>query len=305
MKTEDYDAEQYLTERRIDFSKNDKNSTEGWIQVRCLWCDDPSKHLGINEDSNWINCWRCGPRGTLVDFVVEYDKVSHTKARQILSTFPKPFIESSYEESPIKFSSLEMPIGTGPINEKNSSLVHRFLSLRGFDPKFICEKYKLLYPKRDYLGKYKFRIFIPIFLNHEIVTFQTRDVTNESFHPYLSWPDDKSERPIKHCLYEIDKIKDVAVIVEGVIDQWKLGDGAIATFGINFTKEQIKLLSDKRPKKTYILFDPEPTALEQAEKLARSIWFSETIVLELENWSDPGDMPIEKGRELMNSLLGG
>jgi DNA primase len=60
--------------------------------------------------------------------------------------------------------------------------------------------------------------------------------------------------------------RDYCVVVEGVTDVWRLGDIAVATFGINYTSEQVKHLSNNFSN-VYILYDFEKQAQAQAESL--------------------------------------
>jgi hypothetical protein len=43
----------------------------------------------------------------------------------------------------------------------------------------------------------------------------------------------------KETLYNLDNAKDgTAIVVEGPIDVWRIGDGAVATFGVIYTQKQ-------------------------------------------------------------------
>jgi len=47
------------------------------------------------------------------------------------------------------------------------------------------------------------------------------------------------------------------IIVEGITDVWRLGDGAVATFTKNFTREQILLLKKKNIKEAFVFYDSD------------------------------------------------
>lgn len=71
--------------------------------------------------------------------------------------------------------------------------------------------------------------------------------------------------------FTIDKAAgDSCIVVEGVTDVWRLGPGAVATFGIKFRPAQVAMLA-RHFKTIHVLFDPEPAAQAQARKLATDI----------------------------------
>jgi hypothetical protein len=65
-------------------------------------------------------------------------------------------------------------------------------------------------------------------------------------------------------LYNLDSVRKTVVIVEGVTDVWRIGDGAVATFGTQYTKAQLALLIGI--KRAFVMFDAE--AEEEGSRLA-------------------------------------
>ena len=61
----------------------------------------------------------------------------------------------------------------------------------------------------------------------------------------------------------------MVVVVEGVLDQWKLGRGSVATFGTSLTIHQIRLLGGYR--RVLFCFDSEDTAQAKAARWAREV----------------------------------
>jgi 5S rRNA maturation endonuclease (ribonuclease M5) len=84
--------------------------------------------------------------------------------------------------------------------------------------------------------------------------------------PYIDCPVNECVIPVKQCLYNIDSVKDQAIIFEGVTGVWRWGKGALASFTANLTKEQMLLLAKKKVKKVFVLFDPD--AKEKAENIS-------------------------------------
>ena len=153
------------------------------------------------------------------------------------------------------------------------------------------------------IGEYKFRIVAPIEFEGRLVSYQCRDITGRAALPYLACAQENEVRDHKHCLYGMDLVPGHSVvIVEGIADVWRLGPGAIATFGIGYTTEQVDLM--RRWKRRFVLFDSaDPQALEKAEQLADMLsgfggW---TEILEIDS-SDPGAMDQEDANDLMKEL---
>ena len=48
-----------LSDYRIDYDTEGKNTSTGFVSIACPWCeDDPSHHLGINLKEGYYTCWR-------------------------------------------------------------------------------------------------------------------------------------------------------------------------------------------------------------------------------------------------------
>ena len=177
-------------------------------------------------------------------------------------------------------------------------LIKRFLISRGLAPDFFPEASdSMFYPGNR--TDMKFRIIVPVTLDNMIVGFVGRDITGLAYLPYYT------EGEVKSTLYGLDKVREgePVVIVEGLIDQWKLGRRAVATLGTGWSREQVYQLWRKKPSKVYILFDSEPETQNMAERLAGEIWFAPCEVLELTEYGDPGEMPFVKARNFMKELI--
>src|SRR5690606_40342887 len=72
------------------------------------------------------------------------------------------------------------------------------------------------------------------------------------------------------------------VIVEGPIDAWTIGPGAVATFGLSFSAEQKAAMSEF-PRRV-VCFDSEHLAQKQAKRLCEDLCLlpgvTENVVLE-------------------------
>jgi DNA primase len=86
--------------------------------------------------------------------------------------------------------------------------------------------------------------------------------------------------------------------VEGVFDAWRIGDGAIATFGTQFTDEQLLMIS--KFKQVFVMYDQD--AIDDAHRLANILMlFVPVKVLELDS-GDPDDLEDYQVREIRRDL---
>jgi DNA primase len=122
--------------------------------------------------------------------------------------------------------------------------------------------------------------------------------------PYRSLGDKDSVIPAKSTLYGFDEASPGGnvVIVEGPIDQWKLGPGAVSTLGTAWTMNQVSLLRELNPNKVFILFDSEEEAQKSAKSLCDQIWFCECEIMYLDGVKDPGELSVEEGIQIMKQI---
>lgn len=231
--------------------------------IRCPFCDDHSNHLGINLNSKFMNCFRCGAKGPATKLVANLERCTWGEAKRIMLGFLEdPSLKPKITTRP-ELNHCELPSNA----TKNFTKKHtKFLQGRKF-PSKIIEDFDLY--ATNHIGHYKFRIIAPIYVNHQLVSFVARDVTGRASQKYLNCPNHKSLIPVKNTLYNIDSIRENAIIVEGITDVWRLGPGAVATYGTQVTDAQIHLLSGL--KNAYILFDSDAEAQKRAEELGASL----------------------------------
>ncbi len=296
-----FDPIAYLNTKGISFV----NTTSNWIGLNCPWCGDSDKHLGINLENNACNCWKCGGHNIakLVQLIEDCNWPIALSVMEQYQNYSKAgFLE---KDTYIPPRQIEMPRDFSIID--NSRLipprVGSFLMKRGFAPSII--KTNKIYYSPGPVGKYAFRIAFPVYIHKQLVTFMTRDVTGRAKIPYISQPINKAVIPIKNTLYQYDTVQpnETIVIVEGPIDQWKLGVGSLATWGTGWTIQQVSLLRSLYPKKVYILYDNEEVAQQSAKRLSKAIWFCNVEVICLDGVNDPGDLSIEEGKKLMEELI--
>lgn len=285
-----------------------KNCNEGWVNINCPYCDDPSNHLGISESSGAISCWRCPVTGGLTKLIPTLNpKISPSKARELVARYSTPALGRTAEIGAVPGEigrtrgSLKIPENFRKLQPPFPPIAEEFLRRRGFHPEVIAHEKKLMISGN--FGPYAYRIIIPIYYQGILVSWTARALGN--FEPkYQELAPEKSLIPPKNVLYGIDEARpsERIVIVEGPIDQWKLGGGAVASLGTKLSPSQLGILKLMQPSRVFILYDAEPDAQLSAEKAAQSIWFAKTEIVALDGDNDPGDLSSEDARNLMREL---
>ena len=268
------------------------SSGGGWAQLRCPLCGDPSHHLGFNQESNSFKCWRCGKRSAKEIMPLLSPLPWKEICRRYISKSTVIMPKERRQRRPDK--GIILPKDFKPLQDQHK----KYMADRGFDWQRIEKEYSVL--GTGPLGKWKNRIIIPVIFKGSVVTYTSRDITGRSDERYKACPGKDEGRNIKDCLYSLDKVKgDSVVVVEGPTDVWRLGEGTVATFGVEVSAVQKKLLKDF--KHISILFDPE--AGEEAEKLADDLaLFSDVEIVTIKE-DDPGELTDRKAKRIMQRLL--
>lgn len=286
--TDLFDVVDYLEDRGIDYSvAGQKNVSTGWIGISCVFCGDRSNHMGINLENKTISCFKCGKKGNILSLIMALDNCSFSKAKLVIEKFiTKDFSNLIKKER----NHAEITMYPGGVSSNFLPMHDKFISDRRYDRVILEKKYDILAigPTCD---DWKFRIVIPVIQNHEVVSFVARDVTNKAVIPYKNCPIEKCILQAKHTLYNLDSVKEggTAIIVEGILDVWRIGNGAICTFGTQYTDEQVRLLSKKKLRMCHVMYDND--AVRQGRQLAHTISsvVSHVECIELKN-GDPDDL---------------
>lgn len=269
--------EELLQNLRVPFvTEGHHHCRPGWLQIDCPFCGADSQrfHLGYNLEHGYFSCWKC--RGHSVKQVLTALNASPSDIAAVLGD-----ARERYEPAKAKpRTGLRIPACVGPL----LNIHKRYLRGRGFDPDHLVDVWKLgglgLAPR---LG---WRIYIPIFLGRQQVSWTTRAIGDKVTQRYLSASPQEEAVNHKHVVYGLEHCVHSVVVVEGPADAWAVGPGAGALFGTAFSTAQVRLLS-KIPRRV-ICFDR--TAQEDAEELARqlSCFPGTTINVQIEA-KDPGE----------------
>lgn len=288
---------------------NSGKVTNGWIGIRCPnpRCAGGQKedHGGFNLYGGYYSCWSCG--GHQLPRVIRWLlKITEGETQEIIWNYTgTASVIGSIQRNKKKAGKVKEVILPGEALKR----VHKdYLESRGFEAKYLIKKYNLKaighIGKTQLERKYKNRIIIPIYdRNGKLISYQGRDVTGAAKIKYKGCRIEDSVINYKHTLYGVqDAIDEQCALVEGVIDQWAMGDGFVCSFGTAVTEQQIRELSYF--KRIFILFDPEPTAQMKAKKVAYRLSSinRHTEIIQMDSEVDPGDLEEDDIRYIRREL---
>lgn len=285
---ENVDIRELLEYLNIHYYNSGKNVSPGWIGVCCPFCGDHHNHLGVHLQSKVISCWKCGITGTVVNYLT-HELSSFNKAMEVIAKFtPRELrIERAMEKSGV--DKVELPknvkIGLSPYHKQ-------YLTKRGFNPEDLELKYNLHHVGP--IGEFSNRIIVPVIRNYRLMTFTSVDIADNTIQRYKHCKDELSIIPIKHILYNAETSDGRTIYpVEGLFDCWRIGDGAVPTWGVKFTAEQKRLLA-KYPN-IIIIGDGDKDGWKYNERLGNEMSaFSRVRYFKLDAGIDPDKLTKEE-----------
>lgn len=285
--------DKYGVEYREPGSGNE-HCRPGWVQIDCVDCT-PGQHrfrLGFNVyRKNW-NCWGCGPKRR--DYI--WAQILGVNASQAYA-ISRDIIPELLPETDRPVGKLKLPQGLDDLLPAHN----KYLRGRGFDVGYL----KTVWGVRGIGplgGEFAWRIFIPVTLHGEIVSWTTRSIGDAHGLRYRSAGADEEKLNHKTLLYGEDIVPGQSVVIhEGPTDPWKTGPGAVCTFGTGFRMEQVLRLSKYR--KRYVCYDNEPEGQKRAAELVRllSPFDGETynVVLDAKDAGSASEREIKRLRKLL------
>ena len=261
-----FDHKKYLNSRGIKTKSSGENVGKNWIGIEvCSYCGKKGYHFGMNVYSKHVNCWVCGTSKSIIAYVMKIDRCSYEEAMSTVIKFSNGDIKiSTYNRK--NSHKIILPNGIDTKFRKNFL---NYIGNRGFsNPEQIVSRYQLMCTETT--SEIPSRILFPYFLHGDMVTFIHRKIHTKE---YINWPIEKSILDVKSTLYNIDTvgIGDDIVIVEGVFDVLKGGDKFCATAGDEWTFDQVQMIINKKPKRIFIIYDPENNAQKMAKNLASTL----------------------------------
>lgn len=283
------DLKSFFKQLKIPVIDSGVSVTRGWIGLNCPYCGDGDFHLGFNAKRNLFSCWRCGTKPFMKTMVL----LTGLNVKEINKELPAYYIKPEEEDETqiIRPSTIEFPAGTMPLQTRHK----RYLKSRGFD----CEEVEKIWGLKGTLedSDLPWRVIIPITFQGKMVSYTSRDITDKSKMKAITCENEKEVIHHKDIVFGFDQVNSNTVIVtEGPFDAMKLGPGAVCTFGIKYSEEQIELLGAF--KNIFIVFDSkidkngnetEEQAQFQAERLADSLSIMSNVWIIDDFKTDPAD----------------
>jgi hypothetical protein len=220
--------------------------------------------------------------------VVELTKLSYAQVKYLLDN-----LETAYFEKKKPLGTLVIPTGI-----KKLQSAHKFyLENRGFDWEEIERVWKIW--GISIASRLSWRIWIPIHYHGEIVSWTTRSISyNPKVTRYVSAGENEEAMPHKDLLYGEDFARHAIIVNEGPFNAWRIGPGAVATFGSGYSIKQLERIA-KYPVRA-ICFDNEPEAQKRARKLVNdlSVFPGETynVILDKKDAADESKENISRLR---------
>ena len=280
-----------------------KHARPGWVNCECPYCSSPSTnpgyHLGWNMDEEYYFCWRCGwhPPVKTISLLLN---VSISQAIELMNVYGINRTVTTIKK--VDKKDFELPSNCGEL-----SYMHRkYLISRGFNARKIERLWKIKATSHfsilDNIN-YKFRIIIPFFWNGQMVSFDSRDISNKQLSKYKACPKEREIIEHKHILYgNQEHWIDTGIGVEGPTDVWRLGPLSCATSGIEYTQAQVRIIAQTF-KRFAVIFDDEPQAQRQAKKLVAELKFRGVDAWNIKIKGDPGSLKQSEADELIKSIL--
>eukprot|EP00919_Chromeraceae_sp_WS-2016_P041100 GHVR01098058.1.p1 GENE.GHVR01098058.1~~GHVR01098058.1.p1 ORF type:complete len:336 (+),score=10.01 GHVR01098058.1:212-1219(+) len=119
-------------------------STNGWWNLKCPFCNEYTNRekLAIHLEHQFMKCWVCEFRGSVLDFISEYEGITVRNAVDKLRSQKKSRVKFDLlEDKKVTFSDVGLPAGYTPILEGDGVLgirarqylVNRGLNLKSMD----------------------------------------------------------------------------------------------------------------------------------------------------------------------------
>jgi len=280
-----------------------KHTHIGWVHTPCPFCTgNPGYHLGYNLSEDYYICYRCGwhdPVSSLAGILKLNKSAVYPLVKQygILAYISKPKSKIKLKKHPFKL----------PTNLEELSPKHRkYLERRNFDPDKLIKQWKLkgtgVFSHLEQLS-YKWRIFIPFTWNGEVVSFDSRDITDKNSSKYMACPKERELVPHKEILYgDQEQWGSTGICVEGPSDVWRLGGASFATSGIKYTIKQLRIMKQAF-KRVVVVFDDEPQAVLQGRKLVMELRAMNIDAAQESIKGDPGAMKQSEADYLVKQIV--
>lgn len=265
-----FDAIRFFKDHNIPFWTSGRNCVPGHISIKCPFCDDHSNHNHVNPNNGCVCCFRC-KSGSLTSLVSKLLHLPFEQAAKLIEEYSDGTVSKIVNrKSAIVYRTTPIILPGKRLNARMKA----YLEERGFDAEYLEKKYGLLGTMGNTFWEgvdFSWRIIIPVYDSYgHLVSFQARDWTGLAELRYKNAPIEKSILDPKNLLYNSHLAhKTRVVVVEGIFDAWRLGDGFVCSFGTSMRQEQLRLLSEWG--EVIFMFDAETEAQAHAKHYAQQL----------------------------------
>jgi len=248
----------------------------GWVQFDCPFCGEGTRkwHMGFSLSSGYVNCWRCGHKGLTETLCL----LTHWTPTQVRAWLRSNRIVHKAPHRLERRGTLKTPGGVGPLAGAHK----RYLKDRGLDPDEIERLWNV--QGIGLSSSLAWRLFIPVYQDDDVVSWTTRSIARQAGGGprYISAKPEDESVPLKHVLYGEQYARQAIIICEGPTDVWRIGPGAVATFGVNYSSYQFNRMTAYPVR--VVCFDTDKSGRKCSTKLANdlSVFPGETFNVSLE-----------------------
>jgi len=223
-------------------------------------------------------------------------ELTHLPAKAIKSLIEDLHVDR-YQVELRPLGNLQLPDGLGLLRRTHIE----YLRSRGFqNTDELVDTWKIQgISHRN--PKLAWRIFIPIYADGEMISWTTRATSELNPLRYSTAKAEQEKINLKQVLYGGDLVNHTVIVVEGPLDAWKIGPGAVAIMGLQYTRSQ--LLQIARYPNRFVCLDSEPEAQKVALKLCNDlVVFGGTTTNIVLDGNDPGSANDEELCQLKGLL---
>ncbi len=267
MNIQDFDVRAWLDNIHVPYWEAGPNVSRGWIGIQCPYCTDHANHGGINLVFKNFSCWLCPIKSSLVDLVCDLEEINYGAALDRVDEFQNFTPEEVAERERLEdVGQSVLPLGCRPLSKTHGDFLAR---KRKFDPKRLVRDWGLV--SAPVVGPWRHRIIIPVVVEDRVMTFVGMDHTGQKEPKYKAASIEESFMPTSEIVYGADYAGRNALLVEGVTDVWRIGKGAVATFGMTPGPKRVRHLLGLHTEQFYVLFDGEEQATNNAAQLVADL----------------------------------
>lgn len=312
------DLEAVFKKYGIDYQLTGANISQKCVGVCCPFCGDRNYHMGVFKTTKRFTCWKCNETGSLYELLKETNNITWKEFLTIVAKRPSQRPTEAIANILHKKDKIEhdvftiynkMPNGCIPITEnvvRRHTLLSEFMNKRNLS----LEQAKMFGAHYATAGEMACRFCFPIFGKtifpnkplpwQKMVSYQGRDISGQAIARYKG----PHNSCVSSILYVVGDYSKRLVLVEGVLDAWRMGEGVAATFSAQLSDDQINLLIAMKPEQVVLAWDAD--AYTKALKMANNIapFLPSVRVAKLPVWvngkkADPDFL----GKEAMEAII--